>query len=66
MTEITTETKVELLKLATEIVLSNSDKSIGGVLNAANVLGLPKKPHGNNLLEILDQVYAHLLAKVNE
>ena len=65
MDAITITTKAELLKLATEIVLANSEDKSGGIMYTAKRLGLPEKPH-DNFLDILDQVYAHLLAKINE
>lgn len=65
--EISTEMKVELLKVASQLILSCADmRPVGGPRAAARQLGVLNKSDNVGLLDVLDSVYEHLVDKVGK
>ena len=65
--EFSSEMKVELLKLTSQLVLSCGDmQTTGGPRMAAHQLGILKTSHDITLLSVLDAVYDHLVDKVGK
>lgn len=67
MKEVSTEVKLELMKLAHQITDKYNSKSVTWALHAAREIGILSEPKQRmSHLELIDAVYDHLLDKVSK